>query len=474
MSSDHHTRSSGRMPPPTPEALRAALARVQQLDQRHHMHPFTDPRALVQAPPFVMDAAQGCYVMGQGLRLLDAMAGLGCVNIGYGRPELAEVAAETMKRMSFYHSFAGVTNPPAAELAARIAALAPGALNRVFFANSGSEANETAIKLINLYWRRRGQPGRRLLISRDFAYHGSTVATSALNGLTAMHKPFGIRTVGHVAHVAAPFWYRFGGDLTPEEFGKRAADAIEQKIMELGPQNVAAVFAEPIQCTLGAIIPPESYWPRVEAICRKHEILLVADEVVTGFGRTGRWFAQETFGFQADLMTLAKGLSSGYQPISALVMSDDFSDVIGGQSEVLQHGFTTSAHPVAAAVALKNLEILDEEKLVTRIADDIGPYFAARLTTLEQHPLVGEVRVSGLIAGIEITEDKKSRRQYPVDLGVDQLVGQAALARGLIVRPAGNVLVLCPPFVISHAEVDFIVDALAEALDQIHTALMAS
>jgi len=461
-------------PQQSPEELRAMLARVQEMDRHHHMHPFTDPRALVQAPPFVMDQAEGCYVMGQGLRLLDAMAGLGCVNIGYGRQEMADVAAETMKRLSFYHSFAGVTNPYAAELAARIADKAPGDLNRVFFANSGSEANETAIKLINLYWRRKGQPGRRLLISRDFAYHGSTVATSALNGLTAMHKPFGIRTTGNVYHAAAPFWYRFGGDQSPEEFGKRAADALEKKILDAGPRNVAAVFAEPIQCTLGAIVPPESYWPRVEAICRKYGVLLVADEVVTGFGRTGHWFAQETFGFKADLMTLAKGLSSGYQPISALVMSDAFADVIGGESEVLQHGFTTSAHPVAAAVACKNLEILENEGLVNRVATDIGPYFAARLTTLEQHPLVGEVRVSGLIAGIEITADKESRRQYPVDFGVDQLVGQAALARGLIVRPAGNVLVLCPPFVISHAEVDFITEALGQALDQIHTALMSS
>ncbi len=440
---------------------------IKGLDRAHHFHPFTDPQALVQAPPFVMEKGEGCYVMGQGMRLLDAMAGLGSVNIGYGRTEMAETAMKAMENLSFYHSFAAITNPAAAELAAKIAELAPKHMNKVFFANSGSEANETALKLVNMYWRRRGLPNKRLIISRDFAYHGSTMAVSALNGLDAMHKPFGVPVDGAVVHVQAPFWYRFGGTSTPEDFGLAAARTIESAILEAGAANVAAFVAEPIQGTLGAIIPPMTYWPEVERICKKHNVLLVADEVVTGMGRTGAFFAQETFGFEADIMTLAKGLSSSYQPISAVVMSDKIAATLEGKSAVLQHGFTTSGHPVTAAVALKNIEIIEREGLVSRIANDIGPYFASKLATLERLDLVGEVRCSGLMAGIELAKNKETRTQYPIEFGLCQHVAQACLARGLIVRPAGNILIMCPPFIITHTEIDYLIEILDDALQAV-------
>lgn len=447
------------------------LGALQEADRRHHYHPFTDPKALVSAPPFMVERAEGVFIEGQGLRVLDAMAGLGCVNIGYGRPEMADAASEMMRELSFYHCFAGVSNPAAAALSERLAAIAPGDLSRVFYANSGSEANETIIKLVHMYWRRMGQPDRKIFISRDFSYHGSTVATSALNGLTAMHEPFGIETKGHVEHVDAPFWYRFGGDMSPEAFGIKAAASIEAKILEIGPDSIAAFIGEPIQATLGAIIPPEGYWPEVERICRKYGILMIADEVVTGFGRTGCWFGQQTFGFQADFMALAKGLSSGYQPIAAVLIKDEIADVLSSKPEVLQHGFTTSAHPVAAAVALKNIEIIEDEGLVTRVADLTGPYLATKLANLLAHPLVGEVRSCGMMAAVELAKNKETREQYPIDYAVCSHVAQAAIGQGLIVRPAGNVLIMCPPLTFRREHIDMLVRGLGVALDQVYAAL---
>jgi len=451
----------------------ATLEDLQVLDQKHHMHPFTAADSLRQAPPFLIDHGEGCYVTGQGIQLLDMMAGLGCVNVGYGRKELANTAQKAMLNLSYYHSFSAVSNPTAAALAGRIARLAPEGMNKVFFANSGSEANETILKLIAFYWRQKGQPNKRVIITREYAYHGSTLATTALNGNPAMLEPYGIAPSADVIRAASPFWYRHGGDMSPDEFGLLAARSIEEKILEAGAENVAAVFAEPIQATMGAIIPPETYFPEVERICKKYDVLLVADEVVTGLGRTGKWFAQETFGFKADIMTLAKGLSSGYCPISAAVIHDTIADVVEGGESIFQHGFTTSAHPVMAAVALRNLDIIEEEGLVEHIANDIGPYFNEKLQTLADSPLVGEVRVKGLIAGIELVKDKATREQYPLELGLCEHVNQAVLVRGVILRPTGNNLVLCPPFTVSHAEIDFTVDALKGGLEDVYNAINA-
>ena len=450
-----------------------SLEELQALDQKHHIHPFTAASALRSAPPFMIDSAEGAYISGQGIKLLDMMAGLGCVNIGYGRPELAEAAAEAMNTLSYYHSFSAVSNPQAAALAGRLADLAPDGMNKVFFANSGSEANETALKLINFYWRKKGQPKKRIIITRDYAYHGTTIATTALNGNAAMLEPFGIDPGHTVERAMAPYWYRHGGDLTPEAFGKKAAKSIEDKILKAGAENVAAVFLEPVQGTMGAVVPPAGYLAEVERICRAHDVLIVADEVVTGLGRTGHWFAQETFGFTADIMTLAKGLSSAYLPISAVMVHDSIVEVVEGDETIFQHGFTTSAHPVTAAVALKNIDILQEEGLVDKIRTDLGPYFLAKLKTLETSPLVGEVRASGLFAGIELCKVKETREQYPIEMGLCDHVGNAAMMRGLIVRPCGNVLVLCPPFIVSHAQIDFTVEVLAEALAETYTAIQA-
>ncbi|WP_374763408.1 aminotransferase [Yunchengibacter salinarum] len=450
--------------------LMEMVERMQGLDRVHHLHPFTDPAALKAAPPFVIDSGVDCFISGQGIRLLDMMAGLANVILGYGREELAETAKEAMTQLSYYQSFAATTNPYAASLAARVAARAPGPLNRVFFANSGSEANETLLKLALLYWRAKGQPEKRIIISRDLAYHGSTIATTALNGVEQMIKPFGIEG-DEVRFADSPFWYRYGGDMSPEEFGLKAAASVEQRILEEGPEEVAAFIGEPIQGTTGVIVPPDSYWPEVARICRKYNVLLIADEVITGFGRTGHWFAQETFGFQADMMTLAKGMASGAAPISAAVVTDEIVETITNYHQGFSHGFTTSAHPVSCALALTTMDILERDQLVERVRDQIGPYFHAKLVQLESHPLVGEVRCKGLMAAIELVRDKDTRTQYPLEMAVCNQVSQTALTRGVIVRPTGNTIVLCPPFILKEAEADYCVQALSEALDQVYRKL---
>ncbi|UTW54545.1 aminotransferase [Kordiimonas sp. SCSIO 12610] len=456
---------------PTQETIQAHLTALQGLDQKHHMHPFTDPNTLKQAPPFLIDSAEGCYVSGQGIRLLDMMAGLACVNIGYGNPEMAETAAIAYKTLSYYHSFAAVSNPAVAALCGKIASLAPANFNSVFLSNSGSEANETAIKVAHMYWQLKGKKSKRVIIARDNSYHGSSIVTAALTGNKAMQEPFGIEVGQDIRHAMMPCWFRLGGDMALDEFGIKAAQSIEEQILEAGPDNVAAFIGEPIQNALGAVIPPETYWPEVQRICKKYDVLLILDEVVTGFGRAGAWFMAEEYNIKPDIITLAKGLSSAYVPIAATIVSDEIASFLEANAGVIQHGFTTSAHPVTCAIALKNIEILEREKLVERVRDHIGPYFKQRLKILESHPLVGEVRSIGLMAGIELVKDKANREQYPLEGMVCNHVSQSALMKGLIVRPAGNALILCPPFIVSEQEIDLTVQALNECLSDTYQAL---
>ncbi|GER03202.1 hypothetical protein JCM17846_08840 [Iodidimonas nitroreducens] len=343
MASQHKTSAVPTAPSPEQRAQQRQILR--EGDRRHHIHPFTDHQALAQSGAFIAERASGSTLYGEGdLALLDAMAGLACVNVGYGRPELAQAASAAMRDLAYYHSFQAVTNPHAAALSARIAELAPGSLNRVFFANSGSEANETILKCVRAYWRLKGAPERQHIIARDYAYHGSTMLTTSLNGLPVMHQAFGLPMPG-ISHIEAPYWYRLGGDLDPEAYGRKAAAALKAKIMELGRDQVAAFIAEPIQVTSGVIMPPSSYWPEISAICKEEGILLIADEVVTGFGRTGHWFAQNHYGFEADFMTLAKGLTSGYMPLAAAVVADPIADLVLDQAAPFSMGSPHRAIP---------------------------------------------------------------------------------------------------------------------------------
>lgn len=459
---------------PAPDRAALMRQRLRDADRLHHVHSFTDHKALREGGAFIVERAEGCMLYGEGgIALLDAMAGLGCVNVGYGRKELAAVAAKAMEELAYYHSFQATTHPHAAGLAEKLAEISPDGLDRVFFANSGSEANETIVKMAHAYWRVKGEPKRRLIIARDYAYHGSTMFTASLNGLPQMHEAFGLPLAG-VAHIETPYWYRQGRDLDPMSYGRVAAEALRQKIDAVGKEHVAAFIAEPVQMTSGAITPPEGYWPEIVSICRESGILLIADEVVTGFGRTGYWFAQQHYGFTADFMTCAKGLSSAYQPIAAAIMSDAVADVVLGRPGAFQHGFTTSGHPVACAVARANIAIIEREGLVAAAAEK-GVYLHKALQeAIGDHPLVGEIRGFGLFAGIEICRDKQTRKQFPLEDGIDTHIANAALMEGVIVRATGNSLVLCPPLIITEAEIDRVAMALASALERVQSALRSS
>lgn len=439
-------------------------AQWQSLDGRHHLHPFTNPQTVAAGQTRVMCRGDGVYVWDtSGARYLDGMAGLWCVNVGYGRARLADAMAAQARELAYYNAFFQTATPPQAELAARIAALTPGTLNHVFFGNSGSDANDSMVRTVWHYWRIRSQPTRRIIISRLHAYHGSTLTGASLGGWKNMHA-MGDTLLPGFEHIMPPYWYVFGGDRTPSEFGMAAARALEQKILELGPENVAAFIGEPVMGAGGVIVPPDNYWPEIQRICRRYGVLVVADEVICGFGRTGQWFGSQTLGIEPDIMTMAKGLSSGYLPISAMVLSDEVYDVIA-QGGDYAHGYTYSGHPVACAVALENIRLMEEESLVARVREDIGPYFQNQLRTLADHPLVGEVRGLGLLGGVELAADKSRRILFDPGLKVGAFCMNLAFERGVIIRAIRDVLEFSPPLIITRPQVDTLVAETRAILD---------
>ena len=450
------------------------IAELKRLDVAHHLPAQQDYQLIEDmGGSRIITHAEGCYIYdGDGNRILDGMAGLWCVNIGYGRPELADVAAEQMKELPFYNTFFKTATPPTVRLAAKIATLTNQRLPHVFFNSSGSESNDTVLRMVRHYWTLKGQPERSVFISRHNAYHGSTVAGVSLGGMSAMHKQGDLPIPG-IVHVRQPYWYNEGRDMTPEAFGLVCAKAIEDKILEIGADKVAAFIGEPLQGAGGVIIPPANYWPEVERICRKYGILLVADEVICGFGRTGNWWGHETMGFSPDIISMAKGLSSGYMPISATAVSAEIVATLKTGGDFV-HGFTYSGHPVAAAVALRNIEILEREHLVERTRDDTGPYFAKALATLADHPLVGEVRSAGLIGAVEIVADKASGTRFGGAEGTaGPMVRDLCIANGLMVRGIRDTIVMCPPLIISHDQIDTMITIIRAALDTATPALRA-
>lgn len=436
----------------------------QRLDARHHLHPFTDPAVLARDGARILCKGDGVYLWDvDGKRYLDGMAGLWCVNVGYGRASLAQAMARQAEELAYYNAFFMTATPAQAELAARIADLTPGDLNHVFFGNSGSDANDSIVRTVWHYWRTLGQPKRRVFISRLHAYHGSTLTGASLGGWKNMHA-LGDTLLPGFEHIMPPYWYVFGGDLTPDDFGLVAAEALEKKILEIGPDNVAAFIGEPVMGAGGVIVPPATYWPEIQRICRNYGILLIADEVICGFGRTGEWFGSQTLGITPDIMTIAKGLSSGYAPISAMVLSDDVYRVLADGGE-FAHGYTYSGHPVSCATALENIRIMEEESLVARVRDDIGPYFQHKLRSLGDHPLVGEVRGVGLLGGVELARDKATRTLFDSTLKVGAFCMNLAFERGVIIRAIRDVLEFSPPLIITHQQVDTLIDETRAILD---------
>jgi len=444
---------------------------LQALDAAHHIHPFSDRAAMNAKGARVITRADGVYLWdSEGEKLLDGMAGLWCVNLGYGRQELVDAAARQMSQLPYYNTFFQTTHPPAVMLAARLAELAPGSLNHVFFAGSGSEANDTNVRMVRHYWASLGQRDKKTIIARKNGYHGSTMAAASLGGMSAMHEQGGL-PIPDITHIDQPYWYGEGGDNSPAEFGLARARALETEIERIGADKVAAFIAEPVQGAGGVIIPPETYWPEIQRICREHDILLIVDEVITGFGRTASWFASEVFDISPDIMTLAKGLTSGYLPIGASVVSDKVANVLSEKGGDFHHGYTFSGHPAACAVALENLRIMEEEHLIETVAKQTAPYLKEKWQSLSHHPLVGEARICGMMAAIELTPDKTARARFSDDSNVGITCRNFCFDNGLIMRSVGDVMVISPPLNISTSQIDELVDLAFRSLDMTVDAL---
>ena len=450
------------------------IAELKRLDIAHHLPAQADWQEIEDlGGSRIITHAEGCYIYdGDGNRILDGMAGLWCVNVGYGRNELADVAAAQMRELPFYNTFFKTATPPTVMLAQKIASLTQNRLPHVFFNASGSEANDTIFRMVRTYWKLKGEPKRSIFISRWNAYHGSTVAGVSLGGMKMMHAQGDLPIPG-IEHVRQPYWYGEGRDMSPEDFGTICAQAIEERILAVGPENVAAFIGEPIQGAGGVIIPPANYWPQVEAICRKYGILLICDEVICGFGRTGNMWGHETVGVKPDIIAMAKGLSSGYLPISAVAVSPEIVKVMKTGGDFV-HGFTYSGHPVAAAVALRNIEIIEREGLVERTRSVTGPYLAKALAKLAEHPLVGEARSAGLIGAVEIVADKVSGARFGGSEGTaGPIVRDLCIANGLMVRGIRDSIVMCPPLIITTDQIDELVGKIRMSLDAAQPRLRA-
>ena len=436
----------------------------QALDSAHHMAPFTDYGDLRQKGARIITHAEGHYIYdSDGNRILDGMAGLWCVNVGYGRPELVEAAATQMTKLPYYNNFFRTSNQPVAELSAKLAEITPDGLSNVFYANSGSEANDTIIRMVRHYWALEGKPEKRVIISRDFGYHGSTIMSASMGGMSGMHEQ--AANEPDFAHIRPPYGFLHQGNQDEAEFAANAASWLDDKINEIGASNVAAFVAEPIQGAGGVIVPPAGYFKHIQAICRRHDILFVADEVITGFGRTGQWFASQTMELEPDMMALAKGLTSGYVPMSAVMVGDRVANKLVADGGEFYHGFTYSGHPVAAAVALANLELIEREDMITRVREDTGPYLAEALAPLAEHRIVGEIRTFGVLAAIELVKSKDGPEMFEDTGATGVICRDHAINRGLMMRAVRDAMILSPALTYSRADIDETVRIAAQALD---------
>lgn len=437
----------------------------QELDRRHHLQPFTDYKELHEKGSRVITRAEGVYLWdSDDNRILDGMAGLWCVNVGYGRKELADVAHQQLLELPYYNNFFQTSHPPVIELSHLLSEVTPPHLNRVFFTNSGSEANDTVVRMVRRYWDLMGKPSKSVLISRENAYHGSTMAGASLGGMEPMHEQGGLPIPG-IEHIEQPYWYVNGGELSPDEFGVKAARALEAKIEELGAENVAAFVAEPIQGAGGVIVPPETYWPEVKRVCREYEILLVVDEVICGFGRTGKWFGSTYYELEPDLMPIAKGLSSGYLPIGGVMVGDRVAKTLIEEGGEFQHGFTYSGHPAACAVAAANIRILQREKIVEQVDTKTGPYLQRRWRELADHPLVGEARGVGFLGALELVKDKKKRELFEPAGKVGTLCRELCFQNGLVMRAVRDTMIISPPLIMNTEQIDELIAKALKCLD---------
>jgi putrescine aminotransferase len=437
----------------------------QELDNEHHLHPFTDHKELHEKKARIITRGEGAYIYdADGNKILDGMSGLWCVNSGYGRDELVDAAAEQMRELPYYNSFFQCAHPPSIELAAMLTDISQPQLNRVFFAGSGSESNDTIVRMVRRYWDLLDQPQRHTIISRKNAYHGSTVAAASLGGMKPMHEQSGLPIPG-IVHVEQPYWFGSDRSLSPDELGLAAAKSIEDKIIELGPDKIAAFIGEPVQGAGGVIIPPDSYWPEVQRICDEYGVLLISDEVITGFGRLGEWFGADYFGIRPDFMPFAKGVTSGYLPLGGVFVADRVADVLIDKGGEFYHGYTYSGHPASCAVAMANIRLIQREGLVDRVKNDIGPYLQKGWKKLAEHPLVGETRMVGLMGAIEIVKDKDTLERFEEKQGVGTICRDFLIDNGLVMRAVGDTIVTAPPFILSHEQVDDMIEIIWKSLN---------
>jgi putrescine aminotransferase len=437
---------------------------IQAIDSAHYMHPFTDHKSLAEKGSRVITKSDGVYIWdSEGHKIFDAMSGLWCVNVGYGREALVDAACKQMAELPYYNSFFQTTNVPAAKLAEKIVALAGDNYSHVFFSSSGSESNDTNIKMVRHYWATLGQPERTVIISRNNAYHGSTVAGASLGGMGGMHAQGGM--IPGIVHIEQPYHYGLAPNEDRDVFGMRAASWLEDKILEVGADKVAAFIGEPVQGAGGVIIPPKTYWPEIQRICDKYGILLICDEVICGFGRLGYWFGSQLMGAKPDLMTFAKGVTSGYIPLGGVVIGKRVAEVLINKGGEFNHGYTYSGHPVACAVALANIEILEKEGLVDRVRNETGPYLAQKYAELSKHPLVGGAETCGLVAGFVLMKDKVNHIAFDEEVGVGMMCRGHCFANGLIMRAVGDRMIIAPPLSSTKAQIDEMMALIYKCLD---------
>lgn len=445
------------------------LNSVQAKDVEYVLHPYTNARAHVQTGPLVLTRGEGIYVHDDaGNRYIEGLGGLFCASLGFSEERLVEAAARQMRKLPFYHTFNGRTSEPSVELAERLIGMAPVPMSKVFFANSGSEANDTAIKIVWYYHNAIGKPQKKKIISRIKAYHGVTIASGSLTGLPNNHRDFDLPISG-ILHTDCPSYYRYGklGE-SEEDYASRCAASLEDLIQREGPETVGAFIAEPVMVSGGVYIPPKTYIDKIQKVLHKYDILLIADEVICGFGRTGNMFGTQTYGLKPDMITMAKQLSAGYQPISAIMINHKVYEAIAeGSAKIgtFGHGFTYGGHPVPAAVALETLKIYEERDIVGRVRR-LAPHFEEHVRRLGAHPLVGEARCVGLVAGLELVKSKETRENFQATDRIAVYAGARAQANGVITRGSGDVVNMCPPLIINEDEIDQLVSGIKKALDE--------
>ncbi|MGB1174431.1 MAG: aminotransferase [Luminiphilus sp.] len=438
---------------------------LRQLDQQHHLHPFTDFRDYAANGGRIVSRAEHIYIYdSDGNKIQDAMSGLWCCSLGYSQDGIKKAVADQLMELPFYNNFFKCSNQPAVELATRLCEMTPANFNKVFFTNSGSEANDTQIKFVHRYYELLGKPSKRLIISRKNAYHGSTIAAASLGGMSAMHEQ--TQGLDYIRHIEQPYWYELGGDMSPDEFGLWAANELAKKIDELGEDNVAAFIAEPIQGAGGVIVPPDTYWPAVQKILDERDILFISDEVICGFGRTGNLFGFQTYDTKPDLITFAKAVTNGYMPLGGSLVSDKVADVLLGHGGEFAHGLTYSGHPASCAAGLATMDVLENTPILESSSNELAPYFSQALESLVDHPIVGQVRSKGLVAAVELVKDKGSRERLAPESAGAVYTRDRAIENGLMVRQTGDAMIMSPPFVTSTEEVDALLSKLTSALDK--------